>query len=136
MRLKLEWTIWQWQFGCNDAWTPEFTDNFGWSLKIKSIQKELLVCKCVGSFINWETPFGDVNERNFSLSESLMSSDHQHDVLPLKSPVITNKNGLVFSYVAQKSLSTSQKWIKFTVILVKGTVYYGHYHPFIIIIHF
>ena len=94
--MKLEWTIWWWQFGCNDAWTPEFTDRLGWSVKIKSIQEELLVCKCVGSFINWETPFADVNESNFSPSEVLMSSDHQHDVLALKSPVITDKNGLIF----------------------------------------
>ena len=38
----------------------------------------------------------DVNESNFSPSEALMSSDHQHDVLALKSPVITDKNGLFF----------------------------------------
>ena len=116
MRLKPEWTIWWWQFGCNDAWTPEFTDKFGWSVKIKSIQEELLVCKCVGSFINWETPFADVNESNFSPSEVLRSSDHQYDDLALKSPVITDKNGLDFFYVAQMSLNTSQKSIKFTII--------------------
>ena len=51
LRLKLEWTIWWWQFGCNNAWTPEFTDRFGWWVKIKSIQEELLACICVGSFI-------------------------------------------------------------------------------------
>ena len=33
-----------------------------------------------------------------------MSSDHQHDVLALKSPVIKDKNGLVF-FMALKSLS-------------------------------
>ena len=48
------------------------------------MQEELLVCKCVGSFINWETPFADVNESNFSPSEVLMSSDHQYDDLALK----------------------------------------------------
>ena len=76
--------------------TPEFTDNFGWSVKIKSIQEELLVCKCVGSFINWETPFADINESNFSPSKVLMSSDRQHVVLALKSSAITEKHGLVF----------------------------------------
>ena len=76
--MKLEWTIWRWQFGCNDVWTPEFTDKLGWSVKIKLIQEELLFCKCVGSFINWETPLADVNESNFSPSEVLMSSDHQY----------------------------------------------------------
>ena len=132
--MKLEWTIWWCQFGCNNPLTRQFTDRFGWSVKIKSIQEKLLVCKCVGSFINWETPFADVNESNFSPSEVLMSSDQQYHVLALKSPVTTDKNG--FFYVTQKSLNTSQKWIKFTIILARGTVYHGHYHPFIIIIHF
>ena len=89
--MKQEWTIWWWQFGCSDAWTLEFTDNFGWSVKIKPLQEELPVCKCGGLFINWETPFADVNKSNFSPSEVLISSDHQHDVLALKSPVITDK---------------------------------------------
>ena len=68
------------------------------------MQEELLVCKCVGSFINWETPFADVNESNFSPSEVLMSSDHQYDDLVVKSTVITNKNGLD-SFMLLESLS-------------------------------
>ena len=39
--LKLECTIWSWQFGWRDAWTPGLTDKFGWSVKPKSIQEEL-----------------------------------------------------------------------------------------------
>ena len=133
--MKLECTIWWCQFGCNNPLAQQFTDRFGWSVKIKSIQEKLPVCKCVGSFINWETPFADVNESNFSPSEILMSSDHQHGVFALKSPVITDKNGVIF-LCAQKSLNTSQKWIKFTIILYRGFLYYEHYHPFTIIIHF
>ena len=68
------------------------------------MQEELLVCTCIGSFINWKTPFADANEINFSLSEILMSLDHQHDGLALKSPVITDENGLVF-FMSLKSLS-------------------------------
>ena len=49
-----------------------------------------------GSFINWETPFADANESSFSPSEVLMSSDHKHNVLALKLPVIADKNGLIF----------------------------------------
>ena len=105
MRLKPEWTIWWWQFGCDDAWAPEFVDRFGWSVNIKPIQEELLVCKCVGSFVNWETPFADANESNFSPCKVLMSSGYQHDVLALKSPVITDKNGLICSMLL-KNLST------------------------------
>ena len=48
------------------------------------------VCKCVGSFNNWETPFADVNESNLSCSEVLISSEHQYDDVALKSPAITN----------------------------------------------
>ena len=99
------------------------------------MQEELLVCTCVGSFINWETPFADANESNFSLSEILMSLDHQHDGLALKSPEITDENGLVFLCRSKVSQHFS-KWFKFNIILARRTVYYGHYHPFIIIIHF
>ena len=68
------------------------------------MQEELLVCKYVGSFINGETLFADDNESNFSPSEVLMSSGYQHDVLALKSPVITDKNDLICSMLL-KSLS-------------------------------
>ena len=53
VRLRLVCTIWWWQLECKDAWTPEFTDKFGSSVKIKSIQEETLVCTCFSSFINW-----------------------------------------------------------------------------------
>ena len=59
--------------------------------KDESVQEELLVCEYVGSFINWETSFLDVNESNFYPSEILMSSDHQYGDLALKSPVNTDK---------------------------------------------
>ena len=72
------------------------------------MQEELLVCKCVGSFINWGTPFADVNESNFSPSEVLISSDHQHDILALKSSAITDKNGLIFLCRAKVSQHFSE----------------------------
>ena len=49
------------QFGCKDVCTPEFTDTIDWSVKIKSVQEELFVWICVGSFINWEKPFKEVS---------------------------------------------------------------------------
>ena len=87
-------TIWWWQLGCKDAWTPEFTAKFGWSVKSKSIHEELFDCTCVGSFINWKNPFEDVSEYKFVPSEVLMSSDHQEEDLALKSPVIIDTVGL------------------------------------------
>ena len=74
-------TIWWWQLGCKDAWTPEFTDKFGWSVKI-------------GSFINWKNPFEDASEYKFVSSKVLMSLDHQEEDLALKSPVIIDTVGL------------------------------------------
>ena len=63
------------------------------------MQEELPVCICVGSFINWENPSEEVNENNFDPSVVSMSLDHHEEDLALKSPVITDKNGLRF-YVA------------------------------------
>ena len=86
--------MWRWQFGCKDAWTPEFTHRFGWLVKVKSVQEELLVCISVGSFINWGNPFEEVSENNFDPSVVSISLDHHEEDLALKSPVITDKNGL------------------------------------------
>lgn len=38
--------------GCKDAYTPIFTDEFGWLVKIKSIHDGLFVFISVGLFIN------------------------------------------------------------------------------------
>ena len=51
---------------------------------------------CVGSFINWEKPFEDVNENNFNPSLAFISLDYQEEHLELNSPVITDKDGLRF----------------------------------------
>ena len=60
---------------------------------IKSAQEDLLVYVCVGSFVNWENPFEEVNENNFDPSVVLMSLGQQEEDLPLKPPVI-HKDGL------------------------------------------
>ena len=91
IKIKLEWIIWWWKFECNDAWTPEFTDRFGWLEKIKSIQEELLVCICVVSFTIWGNPFEEVSEENFDLSVVSMSLGYHEEDHALKSPVITDK---------------------------------------------
>ena len=75
--MKLEWTIWWWQFGCRDAWTPELTDKFGWSVKSKSIQEELCPRICVGSCINWEKPFEDDDEKSFKLSVAIQDTQEK-----------------------------------------------------------
>ena len=54
------------------------------------MQEELFVCIWVGSLINCEKPFEDVNEYNFVPSEVLISLDHQDEDLTLKSPGFTD----------------------------------------------
>ena len=88
------WTIWWWQFGRKDEWTPEFTDKFGWFANIKSIQEEMFVLIWVGSFINREKPFEDVNEYKCDPSITFMSLHHHEEDIALKSPVTTDKDGL------------------------------------------
>ena len=58
------------------------------------MQKDLLVCICVGSFINWGNPFEEVSENNFEPSVVSVSLDHHKEELALKSLKITDKNGL------------------------------------------
>ena len=125
-------TTWWWQLGCKDAWTPEFTDKFGWSVKIKSIQEELFVCTCVGSFINWENPLEDVSEYKFVLSKVLMSSDHQEEDLALKSPVIIDTVGLPV-LISLKSCSKFNKneWNSRAVNYRALSSFY-YYHSFLI----
>ena len=55
------------------------------------MQEDLLVCICVGSFINWESPFEQVSENNFDPSVVSMSLDHHEEDLALKSLVITDE---------------------------------------------
>ena len=69
-------------------------DKSFWSVKIKSIQEVLFAWICVGSFMNWESPLEDVSENNFNPAIALMSLDHQEKDLELKSPVITDTDGL------------------------------------------
>ena len=63
-------------------------------MNVKSIEEELFSWMCVGSFISWEKPFEEVNENNFNPSLVFISSGHQDEHLQLKSPVITDKDGL------------------------------------------
>ena len=76
-------------------------------MKIKYIQEELFAGKCVGSFINWEKPFEDVNEGIFDPSVEWMSFDYHSGNLALKSPAITAKDGLLL-FISVKNVSNSQ----------------------------
>ena len=86
----------------------QFTDRFGWSVKIKSIQEALLVCLLV-IFFNWENAFEEVDENNFDPSVVLMHLGHQKEDLALKSPVITQKYGLCLLMSLKKFLKNRQK---------------------------
>ena len=90
-------TILWWQFGCKDAWAPVVTDQFGWSVKIKSLHEKLFVCICGGSLRKpiWWSKW--VKFLSFCCIDVLT---HHEEDLALKSPVITNK---VLFYLIQAS---------------------------------
>ena len=94
LRLKVQCMIWRWQLECNDAWTLLLITKFGWSVKIKLIQEELFLWTCVGSLIIWWKPFNILNEKSFEPSNELMSLDHQEVDLAVKSPNMTETDGL------------------------------------------
>ena len=58
------------------------------------MQEDLLVFICVGSFINWGNPFEEDGAKNFDPSLVLMSLGYDEEDLTLKSPVITDQDGL------------------------------------------
>ena len=64
-------------------------------MKIKSIQEVLFAWICAGSFISSESPLENVSENNYNPLIVLVSLDHQEEDLELKSPVITDKDGLL-----------------------------------------
>ena len=86
--------IWWWRLECNEAWTPLLVTKLGWSVKIKSMQEELLVWMCVGSLTIWWKPFDVLNEKSFVASNESMPLDHQEVDLTLKSPNMTDTDGL------------------------------------------
>ena len=94
----------------------------GWSVKIKSMQEELFVCTCVGSFLNWENPLEDVSEYKFVLSKVLMSSDHQEEDLALKSSVIIDTVGLPVLVSLKSCSKFNKKWAKFTSGKLQSTI--------------
>ena len=120
MRLKLECTIWWWQFGWRDAWSAELTDKFGWPVKSESMQEEIFAWMCVFSWINWVKPFEDVRENKFNpFVVALISLDHQEEHLELKSPVTTDKDGLRL-FMSFKSFWKLDENVKFIIILTRG----------------
>ena len=50
--MNLAKTIWWWQLGWRDGWTPDSTTKFGCDVNIKSIYEEEFSNKWVGSLIH------------------------------------------------------------------------------------
>ena len=93
------------------------------------MQEELLVCKCVGFFINWVNLFDEVSANNFDPSVVLMSLDHHEEDLALKSPVIADKNGL-------RSFTLFKNFSKLDKNKSRGAINNRHYYLFIVVRHF
>ena len=87
------------------------------------MQEELLVCCiCVGFFFNSGNPFEEASENNFYPSVISMSLDHYEEDLALKSPVITDKNGLRL-FISLNSLSKLDKNKSYSLIFSLGERY-------------
>ena len=50
-KLNLAYTIWWWQFGCRDNWTPESIIKLGSDVKMRPMHEEEVFNTCVGSLI-------------------------------------------------------------------------------------
>ena len=79
---------------CKEELTPEFPNKFVWFVNIKSMQEEVFVWIWVGSFINWEKPFEDVDEYKCDPSVVFISWHHHEEDLALKSAVTIDKDSL------------------------------------------
>ena len=100
-KLNFAKTIWWWQFGCKDGWTPDSIRKLGWVCKIKSMH-EMELCKMrVGSLISWCKSFCEVTA-SISLPSSLVISLlYQLLDLALKSPRATITKGFFKARVIQ-----------------------------------
>ena len=105
------------KYGCKDEWIPEFIEKFDWFVNIKSIQEELFVLIWVGSFINWEKPFEDINKYKCDPSIMFMSLHHHEEDLALKSPVNTDKDGLRLFMSLKRFPKLDKKQLKLSSIL-------------------
>ena len=65
--MNLAKTIWWWQLGWRDGWTPDSTTKFGCDVNIKSIHEEEFSNKSVGSLINWHNPSWEVQYELYQL---------------------------------------------------------------------
>ena len=92
-------------------------DKFGWFVNFKSIQEELFVWIWVGSFINREKPFEDV-EHKCDPSIVFILLHHPKENLALKSLVTTDKDGLRL-FLSLKRFSkldkNNSKWLLFWI---------------------
>ena len=81
-KLNFAKTIWWWQSGCKDGWTPDSISKIVWELKIKSLHEEELFKICVGLLISWCKPFCEVTYLIFLPSSLVISLLYQLLDLP------------------------------------------------------
>ena len=99
--MKFANTIWCWQFGCRDAWTPDSSTNLGCVVKIRSIHVEKGSKTWVASLTiwlkpNWDVRFSIVMRSKLVLSWLLESFD-----FAVKSSVSTVKKGFFYARVSK-----------------------------------
>ena len=115
-KLNFEYTIWWWQFGCKDGWTPESTTKFGYDVKMRSIQDEEFSKTCVGSFMIWWSPNCEVRNSIFAPSQVVLSLIYQLLDFILKSPSTTVKSELDSARVSRVSSKLSVNFSKSSLV--------------------
>ena len=111
---NLAYTIWWWQFGCKDEWTPESNIKLGSDVKIRSMHEEEVFNMWVDCLITWYNPNYVMLSIRFPSKVDLSWQCHLLD-LALKSPITTTRKGFlwtIFSRVNSKFLEKFPKMSK------------------------
>ena len=126
MRLNFAKTIWWWQFGCTNGWTPECITKLGRDVKIKSMQEVKLLKICVGSFNIWFRLNREVAISILDLSKVFILFWYQLCFFALKSPNTTIRNRLLFTMCSKLSSKFLMKlsnsafvWLRYLYRLTK-----------------
>ena len=82
--MKLEKTVWWWQCGCNDAWTPELVTKFSWEINIRSVQETEDSSICVGLWMTCVRPYWTIRSFKIEPSYEVLSWANQSLFLALK----------------------------------------------------
>ena len=129
-------TIWWWQFGCSDGWTPDSLTKLGCVVKIRSMHKEEDSKIWVASLIIWLRTNWDVTFSIVIPSKLVLFWLHQCLDFALKSPMTTNKKRFLCTRVSRLIWRLSINAWKSSCFWLGGPVYSYKVTDFIFNHHF